>query len=138
LSSGLLSRNLKIKIYKNIILPLVLYGCKTWSLTLREEHTLRTFQNRVLRRISEPKKEEVAGGWRRLSYEELHNLYASQNIIKVIKSRSIRWARYVAHMKEINAYKILVGKFEGNSFLRETFWNALHCHEPGYLSQYSD
>jgi len=75
-------KNLKIKIYKTIVSPAVLYGCETWSLTLRKEHKLWVFQNRVLRRIFGPKNEEVAGGWRRV-HNELHNLYASPNI-KVI------------------------------------------------------
>jgi hypothetical protein len=74
LSSRLLSRNVKVKIYKTIILPVVLYGCETWSLTLREEHRLRMFENRVLRRIFGPKRDEVTGEWRKLHNEELHNL----------------------------------------------------------------
>jgi hypothetical protein len=69
LSSRLLSRNIKTRIYKNIILPVVLYGCETWSLTLREEHRLRVFKNRVLRRIFGPKRDEVTGGWRKLHNE---------------------------------------------------------------------
>jgi hypothetical protein len=71
LSSHLLSRNFKVKIYKNIILPVVLYGCETWSLTLREEHGLRVLENRVLRRIFGPKRDEVTGEWRKLHSEEL-------------------------------------------------------------------
>jgi hypothetical protein len=87
-----------------------LYGCENWSLTLKEEHRLRVFQNGVLR-IFGPKREEVAGGWRRLHNEKLHNLYTSPNIIWVIKSRRVRWAGYVARMGEMrNAYNILVGK----------------------------
>jgi hypothetical protein len=65
----------------------VLYGCETWSLTLREEHRLRVFENRVLRRIFGPKRDEVAGGWRKLHNEELHNVYSSPSIIRMIKSR---------------------------------------------------
>jgi hypothetical protein len=87
LSSRLLSRNVKIKIYTSIILPVVLYGCETLSLTLREEHRLRVFENRVLRRIFGPKKDEVTGGWRKLHNEELHGLYSSPSIIRVIKAR---------------------------------------------------
>jgi hypothetical protein len=83
-SSRLLSKNIKIRIYKTIILPLVLYGCETWSLTLREEHRLRVFEDRVLRRIFEPKGDEVTGDWRELHNEELHNLYSSPNIIRMI------------------------------------------------------
>jgi hypothetical protein len=78
LSSRLLSRNVKVKIYKTIILPVFLYGCETWSLALREEHRLRVFENRVLRRIFGPKKDEVTEKWRKLHNEELHNLYSSQ------------------------------------------------------------
>jgi hypothetical protein len=77
LSSRLFSRNLKIKAYKTVILPVVLYGCETFSLILKEEHRLREFENRVLRRILGPKRKEVAGGWRTLHNEELYNLYTS-------------------------------------------------------------
>jgi hypothetical protein len=77
-----------------------LYGCGTWSLTLREEHRLEVFENRVLR-IFGPKREEVAGGWRRLHNEELHKLYASPNIVRVINSRKIRWEGHVAQTGEI-------------------------------------
>jgi hypothetical protein len=68
----------------------VLYGCGTWSLTLREENRLRVFENRVLRIISAPKRDEVIGGWRELHYEELHNLYCSPSIIRIVKSRRMR------------------------------------------------
>jgi hypothetical protein len=86
------SKNTKIKIYSSIILPVVLYGCETWSVTLREEHRLRVFENRVLRRLFGPKRDEVTGQWRRLHNEELNDLYSSTNIIRVIKSRRMRWA----------------------------------------------
>jgi hypothetical protein len=79
----------------------VLYGCETWFLILREEHKLRVFENRVLRRIFGPKRDEVTGGWRKLHNEELHNLYSSQNIIRMIKSRRMRWTGYVARMGRI-------------------------------------
>jgi hypothetical protein len=92
LSSRLLSRNVKVKIYKTIILPVVLYGCETWSLTLREEHTVRVFENRVLRRIFGPKRDKVSGEWRKLHNEELHNLYSYPDIVRQIKSRRMRWA----------------------------------------------
>jgi hypothetical protein len=95
LSSRLLSRNVKVKIYKNIILPVVLYGCETWSLTLREEHRLRVFEIMVLRRIFGPKRDEVPGEWRKLHNEELHNLYSSPGIIRQVKSRRMRWAGHV-------------------------------------------
>jgi hypothetical protein len=87
LSSRLLSRNVNIKICKTIILPVVLYGCETWSLTLKEEHRLGVFENRVLRRISEPKRDEVTGEWRTLRNGKLHILNSSPNIIRQIKSR---------------------------------------------------
>ena len=87
LSSRLLSKNLKIKIYRTIILPIVLYGCETWSLTLREERKLRMFENMVLRRIFGPRRDEVTGEWRRLHMEELNDLYSSPNIVRVIKLR---------------------------------------------------
>jgi hypothetical protein len=104
----------KIKIYQTIILPVVLHGCETWSLTLREEHGLRVFENRVLRRIFGPKRDEVTGGWRKLYNEDLHGLYSSLSIIRVIKSRMMRWAGHVVHMGEVRgAYNILVGKPEG-------------------------
>jgi hypothetical protein len=90
LSSRLLSRNVKVKTYKTIILPVVLYGCETWSLTLREEHGLSVFENRVLRRILGPKRDEVTGEWRKLHNEELHNLYSSPDIIRQVKSRRMR------------------------------------------------
>jgi hypothetical protein len=90
LSSRLLSKNLKIGIYKTIILPVVLYGCETWSLTLREEHRLKVFENRVLRRIFGPKRDEVTGEWRQLHNKELHDLYSSPSIIRRIKSRRMR------------------------------------------------
>ena len=80
-------KKLKIKIHRTIILLVVLYGCGTWSLTLREEHKLRMFENRVLRRIYEPKRDEVTEGWRKLHKEELNDLYSSPNIVRVIKSR---------------------------------------------------
>ena len=98
LSSRLLSKNLKIKIYRTIILPLVLYGCETWLLTLREERKPRVFENMVLRRIFGPRRDEVTGEWRRLHNEELNDLYFSPNILRVIKSRRMRWAGHVARM----------------------------------------
>jgi hypothetical protein len=110
----LLSKNTKIKIYRSIILPVVLYGCETWSLTLREEHRLRVFENRVLRRIFELKRDEVTGEWGRQHNKELSDLYSSSTIIRVIKSRRLRWAGHVACMgKGRGAYRILVGRPEG-------------------------
>jgi hypothetical protein len=91
LSSRLLSKNVKATIYKIIILPVVLYGCETWSLTLREEHKLRLFENRVLRRIFGTNGARVSGGWITLHNEELHDLCSSPSIIRIIKSRRMRW-----------------------------------------------
>jgi hypothetical protein len=114
LSSRLLSKSLKIRINKTIILPVVLYGCETWSLTSRVEHRLRVFENRVLRRIFGPKKDEVTGKWRKQHNEELRELYSSLSIIRIIKSRRMIWAGHVTRMVEKrNAYKLLVGKPEG-------------------------
>jgi hypothetical protein len=103
----------KIKIYRTVILPLVLYGCETWSLTLREEHKLRVSENRVLRRIFGPKREED-GSWRKLHNDELHSLYSSPNIIRVIQARRMRWAGHVARMGEGRGVdRVLVGRPEG-------------------------
>jgi hypothetical protein len=92
----LLSKGIKIRIYKNIILPLVLYGCEIWPLTLREEHRLRVFEKRVLRRMFGPKRNEVTGDWRKLHNEKLLNLYSSPNISRLIKSRRMRLAGHEA------------------------------------------
>jgi hypothetical protein len=90
----------------------VLYGCETWSLTSREEHRLRVFENRVLRRIFGPKREED-GSWRKLHNDELHGLYSSPNIVRVIKSRRMRWARHVTRMGEGKCVnRVLVGRPE--------------------------
>jgi hypothetical protein len=114
LSSRLLARNVKVEVFKTIILPVVLYGCETWSLTLREEHRLRVFENRVLRRILGPKRDEVTGEWRKLHNEELHILYSSPNIMKQIKSRRMCWAGHAARMGEDRkVYKVLMGTPEG-------------------------
>jgi hypothetical protein len=107
----MLSRNVKVKIYKTIILPLVLYGYETWSLTFREEHRLRVFENRVLKRIFGPKREEVTRERRKLHNGKIHNLYSPPDI-RQIKSRRMRWA---GHGR--NVYRILVGKPEGKRSL---------------------
>jgi hypothetical protein len=100
--------------YITIILPVDLYGCETWSLTLREEYRLRVFENRVLRRILGLRRDEVIGGWTKLYNEELHDLHSSSNIIRITKSRRMRWTRHVACTGEKrNMYRILVGKPEG-------------------------
>jgi hypothetical protein len=113
LSSSLISKNLKIKIYRTVVLPVLLYGCETWSLTLREEHKLRVFENRVFKRIFGPKREED-GLWRKLHNDELHSLYSSPNIVRLNKSRRMRWAGHVARMGEGRGiYRFLVGRPEG-------------------------
>ena len=95
-------------------MSVVLYGCEAWSLTLREEKELRAFENTVLRRIFGPRRVEVTGEWRRLHNEELNDLYSSPNIVRVIKSRRMRWAGHVARMgEERGVYRVLVGKPEG-------------------------
>ena len=92
----------------------VLHGCETWSLTLREERRLTVFENRVLRRIFGPKRDEVTGEWRKLRNEELNDLYSSPSIVRVIKSRRMKWAGHVARMGERRGvYRVLVGKPDG-------------------------
>jgi hypothetical protein len=92
----------------------VLYGCETWFLTLREEYRLGVFENRVLRRIFAPRRDKVTGEWRKLHNEELHDLYSSLSIIRIIKARRMRWAGHVARMgKKRSAYRLLAGKPEG-------------------------
>jgi hypothetical protein len=106
-------KTLKIKIHKTAILPAVLYGYETWSLTLREEHRLRVFENRVLGRIFGPNREED-GSWRKLKNDELHSLYSSSNIVRVIKSRMMKWVGHVARMGEgRGVHSVLVGRPEG-------------------------
>ncbi|KAJ4442256.1 hypothetical protein ANN_12122 [Periplaneta americana] len=104
----------EVRIYKTVILPVLLYGCETWTLTLREEHRLRVFENKVLRKIFGAKRDEATGEWRKLHNTELHALYSSPNIIRNLKSRRLRWAGHVARMGESrNAYRVLVGRPEG-------------------------
>jgi hypothetical protein len=86
----LLSKKVKVKMYGNIILSVVLYECEIWSLTSTEEGRLRVFENRMLRRIFDPKRDEITGEWRRLHNKELCDFYCSPNIIRVIKSRRLR------------------------------------------------
>jgi hypothetical protein len=120
LSSSLLSRNLKVKIYRTISLPVVLYGYETWSLTLREEHRLRVFENWVLRRIFGPKRDGVMAEWRNFHNGELHNLYSLPDIIRQIKSRRMRSAGQVAHIGEgRNVYRVLEGKAIGEKHLED-------------------
>ena len=99
--------------YVTLFHIVVLYGCETWSLTLREERKLRVFENMVLRRIFGPRRDEVTGEWRRLHNDELNDLYCSPNIVGVIKSRRMGWAGHVARMgEERGVYRVLVGKPE--------------------------
>ena len=117
LSSSLLSKNLKIKIYRTVILPVV-HGCETWLLTLREERRLRVSENGVFRRIFGPKRDEVTGEFRKLKNEDLNDLYSSPSTVRVIKSRRMRWAGHVAHMGERGGvYRVLMGKPKGKSQL---------------------
>ena len=106
LSSRMLSKNIKFKIYKIMILTVVFYGCETWSLTLREERRMRVFETRMMRRMFGPKRDKIPGEWRKLYKEELSDFYSSPNIVHVSKSRRLRWAGHVALMGE----RILVVK----------------------------
>jgi hypothetical protein len=106
------------KIYRTIILPVVVYGCETWSLTLREEHRLRVFEYRMLRRIYEPKREEVIGEWRKIHTEKLNDLYSAPNIIRGMKSR-MRWAGNVERMGERRGE---IQGFRGDTSGKENTW----------------
>jgi len=118
LSSSWLSKNLKTKIYRTIILPVVLYGCEPWLLTLREERRLIVFENRVLRRIFGPKRDEVTGEWRKLHNEEHNDVYSSLTIARMIKSRRMRWAVYVMCMGERrDLYRVRVGNLRERDHL---------------------
>jgi hypothetical protein len=86
-----LSRNVKVKIYKTMIVPVVLYGHETWSLILREEHRLKVFEKRVLKGIFGPKRDKVKGEWRKLHSRTPHNMYSSPHVIRQIKSRRMWW-----------------------------------------------
>jgi hypothetical protein len=109
-----LYREDSIKIYRTIILPVVLCGCEIWSLTLREERRLRVSENRVLRRVFGTRKVEVTGEWGKSHNEELNELYSLPNIVRVVKPRRMRWAGHVARMgEERGVHRVLVGKPEG-------------------------
>ena len=110
----LLSKELKVNTYKTIVLPIALYDCDTWSFTLREEHRLRVYANKVLRKIFGAKRDEITGERRKLHNSELYALYSSPNIIRSLKSGRLTWAGHVARMEQSrNAYRVLVRKPEG-------------------------
>ena len=119
LSSSLLPTNLNIKVHKNIILPVILYGCATWSLTLWEERRLRLFENRVLRRIRGLKRDEVTREWRKLHSKELNNPYSSSNIFRVKKSRRMRWG----HVERMGRVGLYTGFWWGNLSERDHLGN---------------
>jgi len=110
------SSKTKIKIYRTIVVPVVLYGCETWLLTLREKRRLRVLENRVLRRIFGPKRDKETGEWRKLDNEGLNDLYCSPNIVRVIRSRKMRWAGHVAR---IGRGEVYTGFWWGNLRKRE-------------------
>jgi len=110
---------MKIKIHRTIILPVLMYGCQTWSLTLREERRLRVFENRVLRRIFGPKRDVVTGQWRRLHNEELNDPYFSPNIVWVNKPR-IKLAGNVARMGGKRYTQYFGGETRGKETTRNT------------------
>jgi hypothetical protein len=135
LSSCLLSKNVKIKIYKTLILPFVLYGCEIHSLTLREEHRLRVFKNRVLRRLYVPEMGEVAGGWRKLYNEELHSFYASPYVIRVTKSWRVTCTGHIVHMAETEmCTKFWFGMPEGKRLLKK----PRHVYEDNIKMDYKE
>ena len=114
MSSRILSRNIKLRIYKTIILSVVLYGCETRSLTLKEEKKLRIFENKIARKIFGPRKDEQRDEWRKLHNLELYNLYGIPDIIRTLRLRRLQLARNVARMGNgRRAHKFLVGKSEG-------------------------
>jgi len=116
LSSSLLSTNIYIKIYRSVILPIVLYECETWYLTLREKLRLKVYGNWVLRRIFGIKRDEVTGEWRKLHNEELNDLFCSHNIFRVIELKRMRWAGHVACVGEKRGVlRVLVRKPEGKT-----------------------
>ena len=119
----------KIKMYRIIILPVVLYGCETWSLTLREERRVRVFENRVLRRIFGPKRNEVIGKLRKLHNEELNDLYYSPHFVRLVKYRRVRWAGHVARMGDRKGVYRVVNLAEDLWELKCTIIVSKHLHK---------
>ena len=120
LSSSFLSTNINTKIFRTLILPVVFYGCKAWSLTLGEEHGLRAFENMVLRTIFRLKRDEVTGEWSRIHNGEVYNLYSLSNIIRKIKLRRIRWDGHIERLWEMrDTYKVLVGRPKERNYLED-------------------
>jgi len=120
LSSSLLSKNLKINLYRTISFPVVWYGRETWSFTLREEHRLRVFEKRVLGRIFGPMRDEVTEDWRKFRNEELNDLYSSSNIFRISKSRRVKWVRHVARMGDRKGiYRVMVGNLRKRGHLED-------------------
>jgi hypothetical protein len=129
----LLSKNIKIKVHRIIILPLFLHGCETWLLTLREECRLRVFENRMLRRIFGLKRDKVTGEWRKLHNEELNDLYLSPNVIRVIKSRRMGWVWHIAPMGERRgAYRVWWRNLRDRDFLEDNI--KMDLQEVGYVA----
>ena len=115
-----LSRNTEIKIHRTVILPVVLYGCEVLSLILREKHRLRMFKNRVLQKITGPKRDGETEGWRRLHNGELRDLYISPNMMWVNRSKRMKWVGHVACTREKrNAHGVFVGRPEGKKQLEK-------------------
>jgi len=121
LSSSLLSKNLKIKTYRTIISPVVLYGCENCAIKLWEERRLRVFENWILRRILGPKRGKVTGEWRKLHNEELNDLYCSLNVIRVIRLNSLRLEGHVARM---GGEETGIQGFGGETCGKETTWKS--------------
>ena len=112
--------NLKFKVHRTMILRVVLYGCKTWSLTFRDERRVRVFEKRVLKRIFGTKMDVVTGEWRKIHNEELNDTYCSPIIFRVIKSRRMRWAGHVARMGDRRGvYRVLVGNLRERNHLED-------------------
>ena len=126
-------------LYAKLFLPVVLYGCETWSLTLREEHRLRVFENRVLRRIFGPKRVGLTGEWRKLHNEELNDLYSSPNIVWVIKSRRVKWVDETRREKLAGRrwFSMFWVRFPHQNLVHTSaFLNTCHMLCPSHSSQF--